>query len=158
MAAEATLARENKQLKEELAALKERYGVQDEDLDKNKENRKVFDSFDADKNGTIDYAEFQQLCYECGIILDKDQQDAALAKIDSDKDNVISFDEFNTWLLKTQDEEKEDDGGAMVMLRMRLLGNSIYRQANVAKETLNEAKIRREADGGEGQKRPLIGI
>jgi len=59
--------------------------------------RKVFDSFDKDKNGFIDISEIKALSKELGHeVTDTDVQ-KIFAEIDTNKDGKISFTEFSIW-------------------------------------------------------------
>jgi len=59
--------------------------------------RKVFDSFDKDKNGSIDIGEIKALAKELGHeITDSDVQ-KIFSEIDTNKDGKISFEEFAIW-------------------------------------------------------------
>eukprot|EP01126_Amoeba_proteus_P013086 TRINITY_DN15469_c0_g1_i1.p1 TRINITY_DN15469_c0_g1~~TRINITY_DN15469_c0_g1_i1.p1 ORF type:complete len:134 (+),score=24.43 TRINITY_DN15469_c0_g1_i1:76-477(+) len=61
------------------------------------EVRKIFKSFDADKNKTMDKKEFRVLLYTMGYLVDKKSAEAMFNQIDTDLNKHLSFEEFYNW-------------------------------------------------------------
>ena len=59
--------------------------------------RKVFDSFDKDKNGFIDISEIKALSKELGHEITDAEVQNIFSEIDANKDGNISFEEFSIW-------------------------------------------------------------
>jgi hypothetical protein len=59
--------------------------------------KKVFDSFDKDKNGFIDISEIKALSKELGHEVSDTDVQTIFAEIDTNKDGKISFGEFAIW-------------------------------------------------------------
>lgn len=61
------------------------------------ELREDFDAFDRDGNGTIDFAEFEELLDGLGAEMPRPQARIGFGEIDTDGDGQISFTEFAHW-------------------------------------------------------------
>jgi len=59
--------------------------------------RKVFDSFDKDKNGYIDINEIKALSKELGHEISETDVQKIFSEVDTNKDGKISFGEFSIW-------------------------------------------------------------
>eukprot|EP00005_Dracoamoeba_jomungandri_P003165 CAMPEP_0174250664 /NCGR_PEP_ID=MMETSP0439-20130205/770_1 /TAXON_ID=0 /ORGANISM="Stereomyxa ramosa, Strain Chinc5" /LENGTH=169 /DNA_ID=CAMNT_0015330795 /DNA_START=8 /DNA_END=514 /DNA_ORIENTATION=+ len=65
-------------------------------------SKRVFEKYDQDRSGSIDYDEFALCCREMGHRLTDTELQLAVKKIDTDGDGSISYDEWlNFW--KTDD-------------------------------------------------------
>jgi len=60
-------------------------------------SKQMFDKFDKDKSGSISYKEFEELCYDLGHKLSKEEAQVAVAKLDQDGSKSISYAEFKQW-------------------------------------------------------------
>ena len=71
----------------------------------NDELKETFDHFDADKNGHIDFAEFNQLldALDCGI--EDMARRLGFDVIDTDSNGTIEFDEFCSWWTEQNAED-----------------------------------------------------
>ncbi|RCG22468.1 EF-hand domain-containing protein [Sphaerisporangium album] len=58
----------------------------------------TFDLVDADKDGLISAGEFLRLMEVLGQPVSQEAADAAVARLDSDGDGLISLDEFSAYL------------------------------------------------------------
>jgi len=61
------------------------------------ELREDFDAFDRDGDGTIDFAEFEELMDGLGAEMSSGDARVGFREIDSDTDGRISFSEFAQW-------------------------------------------------------------
>ena len=59
-----------------------------------KELRKAFDMFDADKNGTISVSEIKNVLKKVGKDMSDEEIKKMMAEVDKDKSGEIDFDEF----------------------------------------------------------------
>lgn len=61
------------------------------------ELREDFDAFDRDRNGMIDFPEFEELLDGLGAEMDRGEARIGFNEIDTDSDGQISFTEFVAW-------------------------------------------------------------
>jgi hypothetical protein len=77
----------------------------------------IFDKFDKDQSGYIDTDELQNLSHCTGISLTYDQAVETLAKLDTDGDGKLEFEEFAAWLKESHATEyaptAEQSGGTV---------------------------------------------
>ena len=66
--------------------------------------RNRFDSFDLDKSGTLSYGEFKALTRETDEDLDEDHTKSLFSEVDTDKNGVVSFEE---WIGEAQQNLKD---------------------------------------------------
>ena len=57
----------------------------------------AFELFDADKSGTVNSAEFQELCFEIGEVYSKKQVATIIEEMDADGNGEIDLVEFTVW-------------------------------------------------------------
>ena len=62
--------------------------------------REVFETFDKDKNGSIDAKEIKEVCESMGIQADGDDIKDLIKQADEDGNGKIEFDEFKKAVLK----------------------------------------------------------
>ena len=60
--------------------------------------RAIFDRFDVDRSGSIDYVELREALRALGMAVDVPQAEQVLAKFDADASGRLEFDEFRTLL------------------------------------------------------------
>ena len=60
-------------------------------------SRKIFDKHDTDKSGSISPEELKAMCHELGHHLSDEEFALALAKLDTNDDHKIGYDEFKAW-------------------------------------------------------------
>lgn len=61
--------------------------------------RKIFAQFDTNKTGYISINELHSMCSSLGISVDKKNVHAILNVIDTNRNNVIEFEEFRVFIL-----------------------------------------------------------
>lgn len=59
--------------------------------------RRLFDTFDLDKDGRINRGEFRNLLLHVDADADQHDTDLAYTVIDQDGNGTVSFDEFSDW-------------------------------------------------------------
>jgi hypothetical protein len=64
---------------------------------KEKDARTLFDELDADGSGFLDSGEVEELCKQMGRKLGKKELAKAMAEIDADGNDEVSFSEFEAW-------------------------------------------------------------
>ena len=64
---------------------------------KEKDARSLFDELDADGSGFLDSGEVEELCKQMGRKLGKKELAKAMAEIDADGNDEVSFSEFEAW-------------------------------------------------------------
>ena len=67
-----------------------------------REYKKVFDQFDTDDNGCIDWDEFRKLLNELDENMPLEDKLAAFHDADSNRSGRIDFEEFITWWNKRE--------------------------------------------------------
>ncbi|XP_065068313.1 uncharacterized protein LOC135693695 [Rhopilema esculentum] len=67
----------------------------------------VFDVFDVDKSGYIDYGELRKACKILGFNLKKDEIQRMLADLDVDKSGQIDFNEFLEFIISRQGDDRD---------------------------------------------------
>ena len=72
-----------------------------------KDLRLVYDAFDVDKSGFIDYDELRKGCKILGFNLTKDEITKMLADVDIDKSGQIDFNEFLEFVISRQGDERD---------------------------------------------------
>eukprot|EP01084_Bolivina_argentea_P105673 189249_1 len=77
--------------------------------------KSVFNSFDADKNGTLDKEEFNQLLSSVGIY-DEYAQEAIQLLADKNADGVVDRNEFYEWIKKDKINEILQDSAKFKLL------------------------------------------
>ena len=70
----------------------------------------VFDKFDHDESGAISVDELQKLSHCTGISLTAEQAAETLAKLDTDGNGTLGFDEFASWLREAHSAAPGDGG------------------------------------------------
>merc|ERR1711964_193186 len=71
-------------------------------LDERKYVEKLFQSFDTDKSGKIDFLEFKILARKLGVEMKDDELRASMKAIDKDGTEELGFDELLEWLQSAQ--------------------------------------------------------
>ena len=69
--------------------------------------RLVFDIFDVDKSGFIDYAELRKACKILGFSLAKEDIRKLLTDVDIDKSGQIDFNEFLEFIISRQGDDRD---------------------------------------------------
>lgn len=60
-------------------------------------SRIMFDKYDTDEDGCISTSELSFLCYDRGYPMTAEEVAAAMAKLDTDGNGTLSYDEFLNW-------------------------------------------------------------
>jgi hypothetical protein len=76
--------------------MKSRIGERDPE----KELKDAFSVFDSDGSGSIDRKELKRLMKKLGQALTEAELDAMMDEVDTDKDGVISFEEFKSMMVR----------------------------------------------------------
>lgn len=108
---------------------------------------KIFQLFDTDHSNDIDAKEFQQLAFQLGETLTKEEVAEALSQIDKNKDGVISFDEFYDWWSSAEHTEVSGDSERAKQLRvlkMKLRSQSYMRTVARLVEKVNQKAAAQE--------------
>lgn len=69
--------------------------------------RLVYDFFDVDKSGTMDYDELKKACKILGFSLKKQEIKKLLAEVDNDKSGQIDFNEFLEFIISRQGDDRD---------------------------------------------------
>ena len=67
----------------------------------------VFDIFDVDKSGFIDYDELRKACKILGFSLSKDEIEKLLTDVDIDKSGQIDLNEFLEFIISRQGDDRD---------------------------------------------------
>eukprot|EP00658_Telonema_sp_P-2_P025840 TRINITY_DN20414_c0_g1_i1.p2 TRINITY_DN20414_c0_g1~~TRINITY_DN20414_c0_g1_i1.p2 ORF type:complete len:189 (-),score=64.30 TRINITY_DN20414_c0_g1_i1:202-768(-) len=65
--------------------------------DKEASVKKIFDHYDADKDGVLSPTEFSLMCYDLGTEMGDEEAQAAVALMDRDGDGKVVFEEVFEW-------------------------------------------------------------
>jgi hypothetical protein len=103
---------------------------------KEKDARTLFDELDADGSGFLDSGEVEELCKQMGRKLGKKELAKAMAEIDADGNDEVSFSEFEAWwaLNGGRAADKRKPAGVIELVRIadvRLVGKKILLQSGV---------------------------
>ena len=103
---------------------------------KEKDARSLFDELDADGSGFLDSGEVEELCKQMGRKLGKKELAKAMAEIDADGNDEVSFSEFEAWwaLNGGRAADKRKPAGVIELVRIadvRLVGKKILLQSGV---------------------------
>ncbi|KAM3139415.1 hypothetical protein pb186bvf_008440 [Paramecium bursaria] len=80
--------------------------------------RQVFDQFDLDKSGFVDFVELKQISAQMGQEMSDNQIKTLMKTVDENNDGKISFDEFWNWWQFGKDDKFEK----LVTQKLKLLG------------------------------------
>lgn len=160
------LLEENQRLKREIQALQEKLAVyEDASNEKEGEEKKrvesIFRMFDTDSSGDIDAKELQQLAFQLGETLTTEEAEEALRHIDTNKDGIISFDDFYAWWRSVEHTDKEEGPTSaqhtasstrnLRILQMKLRSRSYMRAVSRLVEKVNQKAGFSSADRKEGE-------
>jgi hypothetical protein len=146
------MSSEYEQLLAEMAKLKARLSVYEgieqkqEDEEERKRALEIFKTFDTDNSNDIDVTEFQELSYQLGETLTRQQAAAVVRTIDTDRKGTISFEAFFKWWKSTARQQLSDSGqadNASLALKAKLTSKSYMRAVTQLVQTakkLDEAK------------------
>ena len=67
----------------------------------------VFDVFDVDKSGSIDYGELRKACKILGFHLSKSDVTKLLTDVDTDKSGQVDFNEFLEFIISRQGNDRD---------------------------------------------------
>lgn len=94
--------------------------------------REIFDSFDSDKNGTIQIKEIEKVAEQVGEPCSAQELSEIMELLDINKDGKVSFEEFEYWWSK----RKNDKMMMLVWLKAKAM-----KMNNFIKNKFNEANI-----------------
>lgn len=103
--------------------------------------------FDTDHNNNIDANEFQQLAFQLGEALTKEEVTEAIKQIDKNQDGVITFDEFYDWWSSAEHPDVREDSERAKQLRvlkMKLRSQSYMRAVSRLVEKVNQKAAAQE--------------
>jgi hypothetical protein len=66
-------------------------------IDSKRDLRRIFGTFDFDKDGALSEKEFASLCFDLGVDVTYNELTACFNAIDKNDNGVITFDEFRDW-------------------------------------------------------------
>ncbi|KAL6052772.1 Calcineurin subunit B [Balamuthia mandrillaris] len=135
-----------KLLTEKLAMYEAAANAQQTEHEEKRRVRKIFDSFDEDKSGTIDWEEFQALSFKLGQVLTDEEAKRCVDEIDTDKNGSVSFDEFFEWW-KSPKENLGNAGDNLRVLKFKLTSkNFINDFAHVTSKLAQSQKERKDKE------------
>lgn len=85
-----------------VSMLRQRLMVLSNNSDEEFQLRKIFNSFDTDRSGSISADDFAAMLAKLGISVERKYIEATLKKIDHKGQGVIEFDEFTNFILYNQ--------------------------------------------------------
>jgi len=114
--------------------------------DEDKERaKKVFETFDKDKDGKLNVAEFQILLHQSGEIFNSEEVQAAINELDRDNDGLISLDEFVAWWKIDHNRERETE----IAERLRFLKLKLTSDCYLKHISQEKTRLDRSSDSAE---------
>ena len=103
-----------------------------------KEIQLAFEVFDSDGSGSISASEFQELCFELGIVMTEREVVAAVREIDTDGNGTLQFHEFAEWWVTegpSGQGDSDDINTKMLAMKLKMLkrAKEMYGKLNIMK-------------------------